>query len=147
MVHNSIVDTPEVVHSQPNTTAATSPVGSSEDEALIWEDVRLLGNILGETLITQQGQELFDLVERVRAVAKSSRSDTTYDGESLSLMLRDLTADQVCHLARAFSHFLSLANIAEQHHQTRANRSSKGEGFSRAFAALIERGVVKATVT
>jgi phosphoenolpyruvate carboxylase len=37
------------------------------------DDVRLLGSLLGETLISQEGQDLFDRVERVRVAAKAAR--------------------------------------------------------------------------
>ena len=103
--------------------------------------MRLLGSILGETVISQEGQALFDLVERVRTIAKSSRLGAEYDGGELSSLLAGLSADQVYHLARAFSHFLSLANIAEQHHQTRHNRSLQGSLFSDTLHRLIDDGV------
>ena len=83
------------------------PIGLSQDETPIRDDVRRLGNILGETLISQEGQALFDLVERVRGIAKSARLSNEYDGETLSGLLTELSADQLFHLARAFSHFLS----------------------------------------
>ena len=38
------------------------------------EDVRLLGDLLGETLRAQEGPELYTLVERVRALAKQARA-------------------------------------------------------------------------
>lgn len=121
-------------------TVPLPPIGTSRDETPIRDDVRLLGNILGETLISQEGQALFDLVEQVRGIAKSSRLDSEYDGKALSSLLAGLPADQVLHLARAFSHFLSLANIAEQHHQTRNNRSVKGSVFSGVLAGLLNQG-------
>ncbi|WP_369073678.1 phosphoenolpyruvate carboxylase, partial [Acinetobacter baumannii] len=34
------------------------------------EDVRLLGNLLGETLKQHAGQELFNQIEQIRALAK-----------------------------------------------------------------------------
>ena len=121
-------------------TSPLPPIGRSQDESPIRDDVRLLGNILGETLISQEGQALFDLVERVRGIAKSARLGNEYDGETLSGLLAELSADQIFHLARAFSHFLSLANIAEQHYQTRLNRAVRGEVFSRFLTDLLNQG-------
>ena len=37
------------------------------------EDVRLLGNLLGETLKEQAGQDLFNQVEQIRALSKGAR--------------------------------------------------------------------------
>ena len=122
-------------------TSPLPPIGLSQDETPIRDDVRLLGKILGKTLISQEGQTLFDLVERVRSIAKSARLSNEYDGETLSSLLAELSADQLFHLARAFSHFLSLANIAEQHHQTRVNRAVRGGVFSRFMTALLDQGV------
>jgi len=38
------------------------------------DDVRLLGELLGDTVKRFAGEDVFDVVERVRALAKSSRS-------------------------------------------------------------------------
>ena len=39
-------------------------------DAPLREDVRLLGNLLGETLKQHAGQELFNQIEQIRALAK-----------------------------------------------------------------------------
>ena len=38
------------------------------------DDVHLLGDLLGQTLCAQEGEPLFAMVERVRALAKSGRA-------------------------------------------------------------------------
>ena len=82
----------------------------------------MLGELLGETLRLREGQTLFDTVERVRAQSKYARADSARDVEALAGALRDLPVDAALPVARAFSHFLTLANIAEQHHRVRRRR-------------------------
>jgi phosphoenolpyruvate carboxylase len=86
-------------------------------------DVRLLGELLGETLQTHEGARLFELVERVRALAKSARAGSDADFAELASLLEDLPIDAAIPLARAFTHFLNLANVAEQHHRIRRRRA------------------------
>jgi phosphoenolpyruvate carboxylase len=87
-------------------------------------DVRLLGKLLGETLRTHGGAGLFDTVERVRMLSKASRSETE-EGKfnELASLLSQLPVESATPLARAFAHFLNLANVAEQHHRIRRRRA------------------------
>jgi phosphoenolpyruvate carboxylase len=91
------------------------------------DDVRLLGGLLGETLISQEGPELFGRVERVRAAAKAARGrDRARSAQAFSDLAEELSAmplDAAVPVARAFSHFLQLANVAEQHHRIRRRRA------------------------
>lgn len=86
-------------------------------------DVRLLGNLLGETIKQQHGDQLFDLVEEVRGVAKQARRGDTDQTQKLIQILSGLKPAHLFNLARAFTLFLNLANIAEQHHQIRQRRA------------------------
>src|SRR3954465_7177089 len=85
-------------------------------------DVHLLGDILGETLRERAGEELLQTVERVRALAKARRQQGHKDVDELGELLRSLPVEDALPVARAFSHFLTLANIAEQHHRVRRRR-------------------------
>ncbi len=85
------------------------------------DDVRLLGELLGETLRADGGETLFQTVERVRALSKSARESESHFVE-LAKELAMLPVDDALPVARAFSHFLNLANIAEQHHRIRRRR-------------------------
>ncbi|MBA2306204.1 MAG: phosphoenolpyruvate carboxylase [Acidobacteria bacterium] len=86
------------------------------------DDIRLLGELLGETLRTLEGDELFRTVERVRALSKGARAGVDGDFEMLSAELSTMPVEAALPVARAFSHFLHLANIAEQHHRIRRRR-------------------------
>jgi len=99
------------------------------------EDVRLLGELLGTTLRAQEGDQLFQTVERVRALAKSARTGRDEDFDELAAELARLPIDSALPVARAFAHFLNLANIAEQHHRIRRRRF-----YQRDPAASPQRG-------
>lgn len=86
------------------------------------EDIRELGDLLGATLREQGGQALFDTVERVRGLAKAARAGEEAASKELERSLAQLPPEQVAPVARAFSQFLNLANIAEQHHRVRRSR-------------------------
>ncbi|MBK1734419.1 phosphoenolpyruvate carboxylase [Halorhodospira abdelmalekii] len=94
---------------------------SGSDSALR-DDIRELGDLLGATLREQGGQALFDTVERVRGLAKAARAGSEDAAEELERSLAELPPEQVAPVARAFSQFLNLANIAEQHHRVRRSR-------------------------
>jgi len=87
-------------------------------------DVRLLGKLLGETLRTHGGTGLFETVERVRMLSKASRA-AGEEGKfnELASLLSQLPVESATPLARAFAHFLNLANVAEQHHRIRRRRA------------------------
>ena len=110
------------------------------------DDVRLLGELLGETLTEASGEELLRRVERVRLLAKGARAGSGTDFQMLAEELSELPSDAALPLARAFSHFLNLANVAEQHHRIRRRREyqrdphaapqrgSCADGFARLMA-------------
>ena len=87
-------------------------------------DVRSLGSLLGATIRGQEGAPLLETVERVRRLAKASRSGDAGAGDALRDLLGELDLDQAYVVARAFSHFLTLANVAEEHHRCRLRRRS-----------------------
>lgn len=89
---------------------------------MLRDDIHLLGDLLGETLRSQEGVRLYERVERVRALAKSARAGNEQDFDELAKLLATLPTEEALPIARAFAHFLNLANIAEQHHRVRRRR-------------------------
>ena len=86
------------------------------------DDIHLLGDLLGETLRSQESDQLFDVVEQVRRLSKGGRAGRDEDFSKLADLLASMPTDEALPVARAFSHFLNLANIAEQHHRVRRRR-------------------------
>src|ERR1700688_2055798 len=97
-------------------------------------DVRSLGAILGQVLVEQSGQDLFESVEELRRLLIQHRETvrrTPEQGFSPELMVKaqdivsrmDLTrAHQV---TKAFATYFELTNLAETNHRKRRRRAGK----------------------
>jgi phosphoenolpyruvate carboxylase len=81
-------------------------------------DIRLLGTILGDTVREQNGDEVFDLVERARVESFRVRR-SEIDRAEISHMFDGIDIHLAIPIARAFSHFALLANVAEDIHRER----------------------------
>ncbi len=100
-------------------------------------DVRLLGEILGDTVREQVGEDVYLKVEEIRSLAKEARLNQ--DWKPLLEVMNGLDNDQLVPVARAFTHFLNYANIAEQHHRVRRQRNLQCEnGVSPAMGSMAE---------
>lgn len=103
--------------------SADSQSGEQTDpHAPLRDDVRLLGNLLGDTLKQQVGQALFEKVEQIRHLAKQTRDGDEQAKNQLDAVLSNLTEQELLPVARAFTQFLNFANIAEQYHRVRRRR-------------------------
>ena len=84
------------------------------------EDIRLLGKILGDIVREQEGDAVFNLVERIRKLSVSfHRESNQTANKDLTRILKGLTSDNAMKVLRAFTYFSHLANLAEDHHQVR----------------------------
>ncbi|MFK7732061.1 MAG: phosphoenolpyruvate carboxylase [Pseudomonadales bacterium] len=83
-------------------------------------NISLLGRLLGEVIAEAEGKGVFDAVEQIRQLSKSARAnqstDELADYSHLQEVLANLDEEKLLPVARAFSQFLALANIAEQRH-------------------------------
>ncbi len=82
------------------------------------EDIRLLGAILGDTVREQNGEAVFDLVERARVESFRVRR-SEIDRAELARMFDGIDIHQAIPVIRAFSNFALLANVAEDIHRER----------------------------
>jgi phosphoenolpyruvate carboxylase len=101
---------------------------------------------LGDILKDHAGSHVFERVETVRALAKRSRSGDADAGRQLTETLAQLPVSDALPVARAFSLFLTLVNVADAHHRVReydTPRHARLGGCNEAFAQLIEGGVSK----
>ena len=95
-----------------------------DKELPLREDIRLLGRILGDTLREQEGEGVFDLIERTRQNAIRFRRDRDPEAKrELEATLNKLDPVRTIAVVRAFSYFSQLANIAEDQHHNRRRRA------------------------
>jgi phosphoenolpyruvate carboxylase len=115
----------------PQLPALTAPVEAAlpfeafeEKDEPLRADVRMLGNMLGDVLRAEGGDEVFAVEERIRDLCKRLRIryDERTDAELVNLVA-GLDLRSSVQVIRAFSLFFQLVNIAEQFHRVRRRRA------------------------
>jgi len=86
------------------------------DTAPLRAHVRLLGDTLGKIIRDNAGESLFQRIEHIRMCSKEAQESDTWT--ALDQLLASLEEEEFLVIARAFSQFLNLANIADQQHTT-----------------------------
>src|SRR3954454_2500986 len=104
-------------------------------------EVKLLGALLGQVIVEQDGSDALDLVERVRrqtiAIRRGGSDD---DRERLSADLAALSLDEAELLIRAFSLYFQLTNLAEEKQrvrQLRIRERRSGPAIDESVAAAV----------
>ncbi len=100
-------------------------------EAPLRRDVRSLGMLLGEVLREQAGEALFDAVESLRRTSIARREEESSEASRAHLdralaTVRRLVDEpaKAYQLARAFSFYFELINLAETNHRKRRRLST-----------------------
>src|SRR5690625_1167181 len=116
---------------------------TKDNNASLRNDVKMLGNILGEILVLHGGTGLFDQVEAIREMTKSIRKEYNEDTyRELKSKISNLESPMRQQVIRAFSIYFHLINIAEQNHRIRRRRQYLlEEGKSQPFS--VEKAVAQ----
>ncbi|WP_019584796.1 phosphoenolpyruvate carboxylase [Deinococcus apachensis] len=105
-------------------------------------DVNVLGRTLGQVLREQEGEGFFELVERTRALVREVRGGG--DDAELRGLLSGLDAHVAGNLARAFTWYFQLVNLAEEYERVRVLSGTQGvrpQSIEQALVELKAQGV------
>src|SRR5438309_6030538 len=90
-------------------------------EAGLRAEIRLLGQLLGETLREHEGLALYELEESIRLRTKALRQQYAADDEAgLVAELGRIPLDDAARLVRAFATYFQLVNLAQLERQARS---------------------------
>lgn len=117
-------------------------LAKNQISSLLRRDVRFLGTILGEVLVHQGGNDLLEIVEKIREMSKSLRNG--FDPEVYSEIkktIKTFDPDIRHQVIRAFAIYFQLVNIAEQNHRIRRKKD-----YERSAGAEIQPGSIEAAI-
>ncbi|HTV33296.1 MAG TPA: phosphoenolpyruvate carboxylase [Methylocella sp.] len=140
----------------PNSLHSTSPHSVASDQPLI-DDIRYLGQLLGDTIREQEGEETYGRIETIRKLSIAfERGADPEAGKKLAALLRSLTEGQALAVSRAFTYFSHLANIAEDRHDMRRraaaaaleeSRGGEAGSLVAAFERLAAAGISRTAIS
>ncbi|MCL2688652.1 MAG: phosphoenolpyruvate carboxylase [Chitinispirillia bacterium] len=101
------------------------------------DDIRLLGQMLGDTIRNVEGEEIFNLVENLRQLAVRSHYDKDDNARAaMEEVLHNLSDEEMNKVTSAVGYLSTLANIVEDHHHIRRWRAHQLTGSSASEGSL-----------
>ena len=95
----------------------------AEKDKALRDDVRRLGQLVGQLVEEQGGEALFDLVEAARRAAIAEREGDTDARARLKGLIAELAPPTAGDFIRAFSTYFQMVNTAEMVHRIRRRRA------------------------
>ena len=79
------------------------------------DDVRFLGDLLGRVIRKQEGQNFFNLVEKIRLLSKANVRNINNKKRFKIIIseINKLSPINIFKLSRAFTHFMNFVNLTE----------------------------------
>lgn len=124
--------TPEHAFPEPTDTSAIRIIGRFEAGRGIPDamrsDVRMLGALLGQVLREAGGDDLFEDVEKLRLATIQAYDEETSDAfERAAAIAGSFSIARADEVARAFTCYFHLVNLAEEHQRVRVLRERAGQ--------------------
>ena len=96
-------------------------VARTEMPPALRREVRLLGDVLGQVLAEYGGPQLLENVEQLRRTVIAARESDDQEREATRLVA-SWSIERAEQVARAFTCYFQLINLAEERHRARALR-------------------------
>jgi phosphoenolpyruvate carboxylase len=107
------------------------------------DDIRLLGRLLGDTIREQEGEAVYETVERIRQTSiRFHRDEDEMARQDLETTLNSLSRGRTNQIIRAYSYFSHLANLAEDQHHVRRSRAHAMAGAHAVVAPEPREGTI-----
>jgi phosphoenolpyruvate carboxylase len=124
--------TPAQSFPEPTNTEAIRVIGRFEAGRGIPDamrsDVRMLGALLGQVLREAGGDDLFEDVERLRLATIQAYDEETSDAfDRAAAIAESFSVERADEVARAFTCYFHLVNLAEEHQRVRVLRERAGQ--------------------
>ncbi|MEO5718045.1 MAG: phosphoenolpyruvate carboxylase, partial [Chthoniobacterales bacterium] len=94
--------------------ASRSPSTALKNLTPLRSEIRFLGDALGRVISQLEGQATFEMVEKLRTLAKASRKGDAGAAGQLAKTVARLTPEAAIHQAMAFTLYFELVNLAEE---------------------------------
>ncbi|MGI9517018.1 MAG: phosphoenolpyruvate carboxylase [Pirellulaceae bacterium] len=103
----------------------------TESSTQLGDNIRLLGNMLGDVIVEQAGNKLFELEEEIRRLSKAWRGGDASANAQIGKAVVELTSDltQTGDVLKAFATYFSLVNLAEEHQRINILRQRRERAF------------------
>ncbi len=123
-----------------STNSKSKPGGSIGREPLpsydkISRDIHLFGDMLGETIIEQDGSKTFEIEEKLRVLTKKARRSSLSRQARLNAqkqinkIVSSLSYEECLSIIHSFSTYFQLVNLIEDHHRVRVLREREADFF------------------
>ena len=109
-----------------------------QEYPMMRNNINMLGRFLGETISDALGDDILELIENIRVLSRNSRSGDDEARRQLLKTLETISNDNIIPVARAFSQFLNLTNVAEQY-QTISRHHNDEVSSKRSIESLFKR--------
>ncbi|HEX2221130.1 MAG TPA: phosphoenolpyruvate carboxylase [Candidatus Limnocylindria bacterium] len=103
-------------------------IGSAGARDPLAREVKLVGALLGEVIVEQEGDALFELVEQLRRSAIRRRAADEHASLEAGPTIEGRPVRELLAVARAFTAYFLLVNLAEEKHRVRMLRRRERAG-------------------